>query len=66
MHERLGIMPHIVEAVLGHVDGHRRGVAGVYNRATYEGEKRAALARWSEHVLAVVSDHPQARLVEAR
>jgi integrase len=66
MHERLGIMPHIVEAVLGHVDGHRRGVAGVYNRATYEGEKRAALARWSEHVLAVVSDHPKARLVETR
>ena len=32
MHERLGIDPHIVEAVLGHV-GHQRGVPGVYNKS---------------------------------
>ena len=29
MHEVLGIAPHIVEAVLNHVSGHRAGVAGV-------------------------------------
>ena len=41
----IGIQPHIIEAVLNHVSGHRAGVAGIYNRATYEPEKRAALDR---------------------
>jgi integrase len=50
----LGIAPHIVEAVLNHVSGHKAGIAGVYNRATYEKEKRIALATWAEHVLAAV------------
>lgn len=49
-----GVAPHIVEAVLNHVSGHKAGVAGVYNRATYEKEKRTALAAWAEHVLAAV------------
>jgi integrase len=50
----LGIAPHIVEAVLNHVSGHKAGIAGVYNRAAYEKEKRVALATWAEHVLAAV------------
>jgi integrase len=50
----LGVQPHIVEAVLNHVSGHKSGVAGIYNRATYDREKRAALNLWAEHVLAVV------------
>ena len=31
----IGIQPHIIEAVLNHVSGHKAGVAGIYNRATY-------------------------------
>ena len=50
----LGVQPHIVEAVLNHVSGHRGGVAGIYNRATYDKEKRAALNLWAEHLLAVI------------
>jgi integrase len=50
----LGIMPFIVESVLNHVSGFKGGVAGVYNKSTYEGEKAAALARWAEHLMAVV------------
>jgi integrase len=50
----IGVAPHIIEAVLNHVRGHKAGVAGVYNRATYEPEKRTALALWADHVLAVV------------
>ena len=34
----IGVTPHIVEAVLGHVSGSRGGVAGVYNLAAYEPE----------------------------
>jgi integrase len=50
----LGVPPHIVEAVLNHVSGHKAGVAGVYNRARYADEMRVALERWSEHVAALV------------
>jgi integrase len=54
MHDKLGVPPHVVEAVLNHVSGHKAGIAGVYNRAPYAGEKILALLRWAEHVLAVV------------
>jgi integrase len=46
----LGVQPHIIEAVLNHVSGHKGGVAGVYNRARYEGEMRQALQRWADHL----------------
>jgi integrase len=51
----LGIPPHIVEAVLNHVSGAKAGVAGIYNRAAYAPEKKAALERWGGHVEALVS-----------
>ena len=50
----IGIQPHIIEAVLNHVSGHKGGVAGIYNRSSYAAEKAAALARWDEHVSALV------------
>jgi hypothetical protein len=40
--------------VLNHVSGHKGGVAGIYNRATYDREKRDALNLWGEHVMALV------------
>jgi integrase len=46
----LGVAPHIIEACLNHVSGHKAGVAGTYNRATYEPEKRAALDAWAKHI----------------
>jgi integrase len=46
----LGVQPHIIEAVLNHVSGHKGGVAGIYNRAKYEGEMRTALQRWADCV----------------
>ncbi len=51
----IGVMPHIIEAVLGHISGSKAGVAGVYNRATYANEKRLALDLWAEHVTALVN-----------
>jgi integrase len=50
----IGVEPHHIEAALNHFGGHRAGVAGVYNRSSYERAVKAALARWSEHVLALV------------
>jgi integrase len=54
MHDRLGIPPHVVEACLAHV-GHRAGVAGVYNKASYATEKRRALERWAAFIDEIVS-----------
>lgn len=50
MVEELSIDPHIVEAVLNHVSGHRAGVAGVYNRAAYKEQKRRALTAWGSYL----------------
>jgi integrase len=54
MADKLNIQPHVIEAVLGHVSGHKAGVAGRYNLACYEAEKAAALTRWGDYVLALV------------
>jgi integrase len=45
-----GIAPHIVEVVLNHISGFRGGVAGVYNRAEYLPEKRAALNTLASYI----------------
>ena len=51
----LGVQPHIIEAVLNHVSGHKAGVAGIYNRARYEGEMRSALQAWADHLDQITS-----------
>ena len=50
----IGVQPHIIEAVLNHISGHKAGVAGIYNRAIYAAEKRQALERWAQHVRSLV------------
>jgi hypothetical protein len=51
----LGVQPHVIEAVLNHVSGHKAGVAGIYNRASYSKEKRDALNLWAKHIEGLVS-----------
>jgi integrase len=51
----LGVLPHVIEATLNHVSGHKGGVAGVYQRGTYEKEKRVALETWATHLQAIVT-----------
>ena len=51
----LGIFPHVVEAILNHVGAHKAGVAQVYNRSTYEKEKRVALDQWATHLELIVT-----------
>ena len=50
----IGVLPHVIEAVLNHQSGAKAGIAGVYNRAMYESEKRDAANRWAEHLLSIV------------
>lgn len=47
---RMGFPPHVVEKLLNHVSGSIRGVAAVYNRHSYSGERRAAVDAWAQHV----------------
>jgi integrase len=59
----IGIAPHVIEAVLNHVSGHKRGIAGIYNRASYETQKQHALNAWADHLLAIVKGRPAAQTV---
>jgi integrase len=51
----IGIAPHFIEALVNHISGHRPGVAGIYNRATYSTEKASALQRWADHLDQIVT-----------
>jgi integrase len=66
MHERLKVAPHIVEAILGHYGGHRRGTAGTYNRSEYTDEKRIALVKWADLLEQLVSGKTPATIVKLR
>jgi integrase len=46
----LSVEPHVIEACLGHISGHRAGVAGVYNRAQYREQKERAFTLWAAHI----------------
>jgi integrase len=50
----IGVQPHIIEQILNHQSGHKRGPAGIYNRSSYEREVRGALALWADHVRNIV------------
>ncbi len=50
----MGISPFVVEKILGHAD--RRGITAIYDRSSYDADKRAALMRWGARVEEVVSD----------
>jgi len=54
---RLGIAPHIIEAVLNHKTGVISGVASIYNRYGYAEEKREALERWGDELTRTVDQH---------
>ena len=50
--------PHVIEAILNHVSGHKAGVAGIYNRANYTEEMRAALCAWADYVASLADTAP--------
>jgi integrase len=51
----LKVLPHVIEAILNHVSGHKAGVAGIYNRSTYAAEKRAALDLWASNLRVAIA-----------
>jgi integrase len=50
----LGVAPHVIEAILNHQSGTKRGPAGIYNRSGYTNEVRTALLMWSDHIRSIV------------
>jgi integrase len=56
MNEKLGVSPHVVEAVVNHMSGlAKAGVAGVYNRALYLEDRRQALNSWQDWIARAAS-----------
>jgi len=56
--QRLGINLQVIEAVLGHVGGSRSGIVGVYQRHSFDAEKRTALEAWAREVERIVDGKP--------
>jgi integrase len=59
----LGIATHVIEALLNHISGHKAGVAGIYNRSSYESELRNALAMWADHIRQI-AEGPERRILQ--
>jgi integrase len=66
MHERFEVLPHVCEALLGHVSGHQGGVAGTYNKAAYLPQRRRALERWADHLAGLVGKRRPTKVVKLR
>ena len=64
--QKLGVGLQVIEAVLGHVSGSRAGVVGIYQRHTYDAEKRAALEAWGAHVMALVEGSKPGKVLPMR
>ena len=57
----MGIAPHVVEQLLGHVLG---GVMAVYNRSQYLPEKLDALNKWMERLELISADHSNVTIMK--
>jgi integrase len=66
MADRLAVDPHIIEALLNHITGHRSGVAGVYNRAKYQPQIAEALAKWSVELQRIIEGRPRSITLRRR
>lgn len=56
---RLGVPPHIKEALLNHVEA-KSEVEAIYDHYRYEPEKREAMEKWEHHVTGLLNRHPLA------
>jgi len=56
----------VIEAALNHFSGHRKGIAGVYNRSSYDAQVAIALERWADRVDALLSGKKPATVVKLR
>jgi integrase len=64
--QKLSVNLQTIEAVLGHVGGSRSGIVGVYQRHSFDAEKRAALEAWGAHVMALVEGRAPGKVLSIR
>jgi integrase len=57
----LGISRLVVGKILNHVE---RGVTAIYDRHSYDSEKRAALLKWDRHVAEIVGGRPVRNVIQ--
>jgi integrase len=64
----IGIEPHVVEQILNHQSGHKRGPAGVYNKSKYPRAVENAVAAWDRHLRTLVEgrDEKQRKVIPIR
>jgi integrase len=64
--QKLSTPLQVTEAILGHVAGSRGGVVGIYQRYTYDKERRTALEAWGAHVMALVEGQKPGKVLPMR
>lgn len=58
--------PHVIEAFVNHLSGHRQGIAGRYNHAAYLPQRVELARRWAAHVAGLVGDAAAENVVPLR
>lgn len=61
--QRLGVRFEVTEAILNHVSGARSGVAGIYQRYSWQDEKRVALNAWARHLETIINPDGRSNVV---
>ena len=61
--QKLGVRLEVTEAILGHKGASRSGIVGIYQRYSWDAEKRQALEAWSKRLDEIVHDVEPARNV---
>jgi integrase len=51
---KIGVAPHVIEAILNHKSGIISGIAAIYNKYDYEREKRIGLERYGQYLESLV------------
>jgi integrase len=65
----IGIEPHVVEQILNHQSGTRRGISGsggVYNKSKYARAVENAVAAWDRHLRALIEGRDQRNVIPIR
>jgi integrase len=62
----LGVMPHVVEQILNHQSGHRRGIVGVYNKSKYAAAVQNAVAAWDRHLRELIEGRDADNVIPLR
>ena len=56
LHAQIGTPIHVIERLLNHVSGTLSGVAGIYNRYSYQDEMAKAVVAYTAYIRKLVGD----------